>query len=160
MELIADILLVAGAMGAGLYCFVLSRRLKRFADLEKGVGGAVAVLSTQAEELRKSLDDARNASDQSGDQLKALTGRAETVAQRLELMMASMHDVVPEKDADPQPEAEVSETSTITEVQESVKHEGKPEPQASEAAAPQEQARAPEGLMFFRHDRKQGEAQA
>ncbi|WP_209505138.1 MULTISPECIES: DUF6468 domain-containing protein [unclassified Ruegeria] len=160
MELIADILLVAGAMGAGLYCFVLSRRLKRFADLEKGVGGAVAVLSTQAEELRRSLDDARNASDQSGDQLRALTARAETVAQRLELMMASMHDVVPEKDTDPQPEAEVSATNTTAEVPEDEKHEDKPKPQASEAAAPEEQTRVPEGLMFFRHDRKQGEAQA
>ncbi|WP_209598456.1 DUF6468 domain-containing protein [Ruegeria sp. HKCCSP351] len=160
MELIADILLVAGAMGAGLYCFVLSRRLRRFADLEKGVGGAVAVLSTQAEELRRSLDDARNASDQSGDQLRALTGRAETVAQRLELMMASMHDVVPEKDTDPQPEAEVSATNTTAEVPEDEKHEDKPKPQANEAAAPEEQTRVPEGLMFFRHDRKQGEAQA
>lgn len=54
MELIADILLVTGALGAGLYCFVLSRRLRRFTDLEKGVGGAVAVLSTRAEELKKS----------------------------------------------------------------------------------------------------------
>ncbi len=47
MELIADILLVAGALGAGLYCFVLSRRLRKFTDLEQGVGGAVAVLSSQ-----------------------------------------------------------------------------------------------------------------
>ena len=95
MELIADILLVAGALGAGLYCFVLSRRLRRFTDLEKGVGGAVAVLSSQADELKKSLDNARAASDQSGDVLKELTQRAESVAQRLELMMASMHDVIP-----------------------------------------------------------------
>ena len=43
MELIADILLVAGALGAGLYCHVLARRLSRFNDLENGVGGAVAV---------------------------------------------------------------------------------------------------------------------
>ena len=114
MELIADILLVAGALGAGLYCFVLSRRLKRFTDLERGVGGAVSVLSSQAEELKRSLDSARDASDQSGVALKDLTERAETVAQRLELMMASMHDVVP-KDEEatesptPEPELVVSE---------------------------------------------------
>ena len=47
MTLIADILLVAGALGAGLYCHVLAGRLRRFTDLEKGVGGAVAVLSAQ-----------------------------------------------------------------------------------------------------------------
>ena len=60
----------------GLYCFVLSRRLKRFTDLEKGVGGAVAVLSTQADELKQSLGSVREASDQSGATLKDLTERA------------------------------------------------------------------------------------
>ncbi len=88
MELIADILLVAGALGAGLYCFVLSRRLRKFTDLEQGVGGAVAVLSSQADALKRSLESARSASDQSGVALKELTQRAESVAGRLELMMA------------------------------------------------------------------------
>ena len=53
MELVADILLVAGALGAGVYCFVLARRLNRFNALEKGVGGAVAVLSAQVDDLTK-----------------------------------------------------------------------------------------------------------
>lgn len=96
MELIADILLVAGALGAGLYCFVLARRLKKFNDLEKGVGGAVAVLSAQVDELNKTLTVARQTSDNSGSALQELTTRAESVAQRLELMMASMHDLAPQ----------------------------------------------------------------
>lgn len=100
MELIADILLVAGALGAGLYCFVLARRLRRFTDLEKGVGGAVAVLSSQVEALNSSLAAARSASDQSNAALEGLTVRAESVAQRLELMMASMHDVLPDGEED------------------------------------------------------------
>lgn len=99
MELIADILLVAGALGAGIYCLVLARRLKQFTDLEKGVGGAVAVLSSQVDELNKSLAAARSVSDQSHKALDSLTGRAESAAQRLELMMASLHDVVPESSA-------------------------------------------------------------
>lgn len=93
MELIADILLVAGALGAGFYCFVLSRRLNRFNDLEQGVGGAVAVLSSQVDDLTKTLTAARAASDSSNAALDALTERAETVAGRLELLMASMHDM-------------------------------------------------------------------
>ena len=56
MELIADILLAAGAIGAGVYCFVLARRLNRFNDLEKGVGGAVAVLSAQVDDLKTQHD--------------------------------------------------------------------------------------------------------
>lgn len=93
MELVANILLVAGALGAGFYCFVLARRLKRFNDLEKGVGGAVAVLSAQVDDLNRSLVAARQTAEGSGAALDDLTHRAETVAQRLELLMASMHDV-------------------------------------------------------------------
>ncbi|MCE8001074.1 MAG: hypothetical protein HEP70_19750 [Rhodobiaceae bacterium] len=93
MDLIADILLVAGALGAGFYCFVLAQRLKRFNDLEKGVGGAVAVMSAQVDDMTKMLDSAQESSGRSGQALEELTGRAEAVAQRLELMMASLHDV-------------------------------------------------------------------
>ena len=50
MDVIADILLVAGALGAGFYCYILARRLSRFNDLENGVGGAVAVLSAQVDD--------------------------------------------------------------------------------------------------------------
>lgn len=93
MDLIADILLAAGALGAGFYCFVLSRRLTRFTDLENGVGGAVAVLSAQVDDLTKTLAAARSAAGESSEQLRDLTGRAEDVSRRLELMLASMHDL-------------------------------------------------------------------
>lgn len=93
MEMIADILLIAGAFGAGLYCIVLSRRLNKFTDLEKGVGGAIAVLSAQVDDMTKALDSARSATASSADSLNSLTGRAEGVAQRLELLVASMHDL-------------------------------------------------------------------
>ncbi|KUJ78883.1 hypothetical protein [Ruegeria profundi] len=169
MELIADILLVAGALGAGLYCFVLSRRLRRFTDLEKGVGGAVAVLSTQADELKKSLDAARDASDRSGAVLKDLTQRAESVAQRLELMMASMHDVIPPEDEPPTPT--VSPTAEKTEeveaeIEDAVEHNTVEVDETGEEVADFAETNAPEspeakrsdGLMFFRHNRLQGEA--
>lgn len=93
MELIADILLAAGALGAGFYCFVLSRRLSRFTDLENGVGGAVAVLSAQVDDLTRTLGAAQTAAKDSSASLETLTTRAEDVAKRLELMLASMHDL-------------------------------------------------------------------
>ncbi|KGM49873.1 hypothetical protein [Pseudooceanicola atlanticus] len=93
MELIADILLVAGALGAAFYCFVLARRLTRFNDLENGVGGAVAVLSAQVDDLTRTLAAAQASSQDSSASLTDLTNRAETVAKRLELMVASMHDL-------------------------------------------------------------------
>ncbi|MEX0278122.1 MAG: hypothetical protein AB3N19_11435 [Ruegeria sp.] len=160
MELIADILLVAGALGAGLYCFVLARRLKRFTDLEKGVGGAVAVLSAQADELKASLGSARAASDQSGEELRALTQRAEAVAQRLELMMASMHDVIPEKE---KPADEAQEPVEPTESEPDL-----PEPapssteddstEVNETSEPKNSLQTAEGVMFLRHARPLREA--
>ena len=93
MDIIADILLVAGAFGAGFYCFVLSRRLSRFNDLENGVGGAVAVLSAQVDDLTKTLESAQQTASTSTMSLDGLTDRAENVARRLELLVASMHDL-------------------------------------------------------------------
>lgn len=148
MDLIADILLAAGALGAGFYCLVLSRRLKRFNDLEKGVGGAVAVLSSQVDDLNKSFATARQVSEGSSQALDQLTGRAESVAQRLELMMASMHDVVPETNVPaPQPtravtvEAEESDALAVA-------YETEVAPEA-----PVEEPKKSAGVMFVRHNR-------
>ena len=101
MQTIADILLVAGALGAGFYCFILARRLARFNDLENGVGGAVAVLSAQVDDLTKALTIAQQTADASTHSLDGLTDRAESVAKRLELLVASMHDLPPEATAEP-----------------------------------------------------------
>jgi hypothetical protein len=93
MELIADMLLVAGALGSGLYCYILSARLKSFATLETGMGGAIAVLSAQVDDLTRALDQARGAATGSATALEALTARGEAVAARLELLLAAMHDL-------------------------------------------------------------------
>lgn len=111
MDLIADILLAAGALGAGFYCFVLSRRLTRFTDLENGVGGAVAVLSAQVDDLTKTLAAAQKSAAGSTAQLSALTERGEDAARQLELMLASMHDLPtaapePTPESAPDPESE------------------------------------------------------
>ena len=100
MDLIADILLIAGAMGAGFYCLVLARRLNRFTNLEKGVGGAVAVLSAQVDDMTKTLSHAQGTASGSTLSLEVLTQRAEEVARRLELLVASMHDL-PSAASDP-----------------------------------------------------------
>ena len=93
MTMIADSLLAAGALGAALYCYVLSRRLRRFTDLEKGVGGAVAVMSVQVDDLTKTLTAAQRTAKSSVVQLHEVSARAEAAQQRLELLVASLHDV-------------------------------------------------------------------
>ena len=93
MNLISDILLSAGAFGAAIYCYVLSGRLKKFATLETGMGGAIAVLSAQVDDMTKALDQARGAATGSASSLENLTSRAEAAAARIELLLASLHDL-------------------------------------------------------------------
>ena len=93
MAFIADILLAAGALAAALYCFVLSRRLRKFTDLEQGVGGAIAVLSVQVDDLSNALRKAEAATAASANGLATQSKSAEAAAKRLELLMASMHDL-------------------------------------------------------------------
>ncbi len=114
MEMIADILLVAGALGAGFYCYILARRLSRFNDLENGVGGAVAVLSAQVDDLTKTLVAAQGTASASTDSLDELTDRAESVAKRLELLVASMHDLPENQPASPAPVQAAPEEPTAS----------------------------------------------
>jgi hypothetical protein len=107
MDLIADILLVAGSFGAAIYCYVLAARLKRFTTLESGMGGAIAVLSAQVDDMTVALEKARGAANGSAESLEELTARGEVVARRLELLVASLHDLPDPKAAPkpPQPDA-------------------------------------------------------
>jgi hypothetical protein len=93
MQLIADVLMSAGAFGAAIYCYVLSGRLKNFSTLESGMGGAIAVLSAQVDDMTRALNAARGAANGSASSLENMTARAETVAVRLELLVAAMHDL-------------------------------------------------------------------
>jgi hypothetical protein len=106
MALIADILMAAGSFGAAIYCYVLSGRLKKFTTLESGMGSAIAVLSAQVDDMTRVLEAARGAAKGSAEGLQALTERAEAVSGRLELLMASLHDLPeaaePNSDAEPE----------------------------------------------------------
>ena len=92
MDMISDTLMIAGTLGVALYCAILARRLRKFATLESGMGAAIAVLSAQVDDLTRMLERARSAAAGSAGTLEALTTRAETVAARLDVMLAVMHD--------------------------------------------------------------------
>jgi hypothetical protein len=98
MDLIANILLAAGSFGAATYCYVLSARLKRFQTLESGMGGAIAVLSAQVDDMTRALEKAQGAASGSATSLEQLTQRAEVAQTRLELLLASLHDLPDQPD--------------------------------------------------------------
>ena len=100
--MIENLLLAAGAFGAAFYCFLLSRRLRRFTDLETGVGGAVAVLSAQVDDLSKTLVAARTAAEDSVSELARATAEANQAVKRMELMLAALHDIPKSQDLTPE----------------------------------------------------------
>lgn len=107
MDLIADILMSSGAFGAGIYCYVLAARLKRFTTLESGMGGAIAVLSAQVDDMTRALQAAQSSATGSVSNLSVLAERAETAGRRLELLMATLHDLPSPDRPAPAPQDEV-----------------------------------------------------
>ncbi len=105
MQAIADILLIAGAAGAAIYCHVLAGRLRRLTTLEAGMGNAIAVLSVQVDEMRAALASAQATAQATETRLRDLTGRAEQAETHLSLMLAALHDLPPAPAAAPVEEA-------------------------------------------------------
>jgi hypothetical protein len=99
MTFIADIFMAAGAVGAAVYCLILSRRLKQFNQLESGMGGAIAVLSVQVDELTRALQQAQATATESTRKLDGQTARAEEAAKKMELLLASVVDLPDPVDA-------------------------------------------------------------
>jgi len=93
MSVTADILLIAAAIGAALFCMVLARRLQSLARLDDGLGAAIAVLSAEVDTLNRALAEARDTAGASARKLESGTARADQAARRLELLLASLHDI-------------------------------------------------------------------
>ena len=108
LPILSDLLLLAAAIGAAAYCMILSRRLARLNSVDKGLGGAIAVLSAQVDDLTKALSDARAGSKATAERLAALMAEAETMANDMEEMLAVSHDFIPpaeQNEPEPAPEA-------------------------------------------------------
>lgn len=105
MSFIADITLAGAALAAAFYCLILSRRLRKFTDLESGVGNAVALLALKSSELDKAVKAAQATATQSVKRLEDVSSRAEAAARHLELLVASLHSLpdVPQAKADQAP---------------------------------------------------------
>lgn len=96
MDLIMDGLLLAATAGAALYCYVLAGRLRRFTALDSGMGGAIALLSGEVDEMTRALERAGAVAGASETHLERLTRDADRLAGRLEILVASLHDLPPE----------------------------------------------------------------
>lgn len=105
MSVTADILLIAAAIGAALFCMVLARRLQSLARLDDGLGAAISVLSAEVDTLNRALVEARDSAGSSARALEAGTARADQAARRLELLLAALSDIETPPQTTPVPQA-------------------------------------------------------
>jgi hypothetical protein len=104
MDLIMDGLLVAGALFAACYCWVLSRRVRALQDLDSGLGGAITGMTRALEDARRALEDAKTATREGRHDLKDLITRAEAASGQLRILLAASRDL-PAATAAPAPAA-------------------------------------------------------
>ncbi|MEL6768858.1 MAG: hypothetical protein AAFP17_16880 [Pseudomonadota bacterium] len=90
LELVADGLLIATALAAAIYCAVLSRRLRRLASTDEGIGGQITALNAAVEETRVALTTAqekiealRNQSGQSSERVRREMAQARKLSEEL-----------------------------------------------------------------------------
>ena len=91
MELIADGLLIATALIAGLYCLVLSRRLRRLTESGAGIGAQIEALDRALAETRGALRETRDGMSElrasaraAASELREATERGQATAERVE----------------------------------------------------------------------------
>lgn len=56
---ILQLALLTFSVGVGFFCFVLARRLRRLNDLETGLGGAIAVMTSEIGRLERAIHAAK-----------------------------------------------------------------------------------------------------
>ncbi|MEM9043661.1 MAG: hypothetical protein AAGC81_03120 [Pseudomonadota bacterium] len=122
MDLIADGLLVLAALVASLYCWVLSRRLRRLTQLDQGLGAAISSLSEQVEEMQTALAQSKESIEARTTLLASLTKEADQSISRLDSVIKTAavtqvpaatppaQDASPVFDEDPGAELKLEET--------------------------------------------------
>ncbi|MEM7642816.1 MAG: hypothetical protein AAF366_09835 [Pseudomonadota bacterium] len=93
IPLISDSLLLLATVALAAYCWRLAARLRAFNDVDSGLGGAIAALSLQVEELKATLARATAESDSAATSLDMATDRANDSIGRLEMLIAAAEDV-------------------------------------------------------------------
>jgi hypothetical protein len=120
ISFLTDILLALAAFGAAFYCMRLSKRLQKLTSFDDGLGGAIAVLSAQVDDMNKVLEQVKAGSGDAAARLETLTTEARTLAEELEIVMAACHDLTGPLETGPSPaptapilDAIMNETSSV-----------------------------------------------
>ncbi|AXC49034.1 hypothetical protein DRW48_04420 [Paracoccus suum] len=76
LQHVAQIGLAIACVALAIYCAVLARRLRRLNDLESGLGGAIAVMTSEVSRLEAALAQTRREAAGAGAQLAAAVENA------------------------------------------------------------------------------------
>lgn len=109
----ADLLLILASLGAALFCLILSRRLSRLSSIDNGLGGAIALLSAQVDEMKTALSEMKFSTQNSAQALESLNREARQLAEELELMLSTSHDLPTAEAPEPDPDTAVAEPTEI-----------------------------------------------
>lgn len=93
LSLISDVLLLAATCGMALWCRVLTKRLKAFNDLDTGLGGTIAALKRQVDDLQTSLATATDNTRDRNVALDEVNARADDRIGRMEMLLTSLEDL-------------------------------------------------------------------
>lgn len=93
MSLIADGLLIGTCLTAGLYCFILSRRLKSFARTDKGIGKQILQMNQSLEEMKMALKEAQGGARAASEALGREVAQSRKVSTQLMNLIANAEKV-------------------------------------------------------------------
>jgi chromosome segregation ATPase len=93
MDMIVDFILLAASGAAAVYCFVLSKRLKKLNDMKNGLGASIASMSQTLDQTQQVLALAKRSSVESIERLSALIEEAERLTPELSQLMDALGEL-------------------------------------------------------------------
>jgi chromosome segregation ATPase len=93
MDMIVDFILLAASGAAAVYCFVLSKRLKKLNDMKNGLGASIASMSQTLDQTQQVLALAKRSSVESIERLSALLEEAERLTPELSQLMDALGEL-------------------------------------------------------------------
>ena len=93
MDIIVDFILLAASGAATVYCFVLSKRLKKLNDMKNGLGASIASMSQTLDQTQQVLSLAKRSSVESIERLSALLEEAERLTPELSQLMDALGEL-------------------------------------------------------------------
>ncbi|WP_209424318.1 hypothetical protein [Pararhodobacter sp. SW119] len=88
--------------------------MKALGRLDSGIGGAIAILSAQVDDLTRALKSAQETARESAGKLESQTKRADAACRQLELLMAALHDLPPSDTVRPPKQARAAAATRVS----------------------------------------------